>query len=304
MITNLAYIEMRVRDFDECVDVYGRTLGLTELQNTTAVLTEKGEWVSTASSEAGDREAIFQVGDSFLILHEDADALTQILPNGDLIPGGQVPGAVTHLSFYVDGNHHAFSHWKGFFDGYRYALTKAGPAVQPMNHSYLQRSLLEFADPNGYTIQVSEIVDPRSSKQGRRQEKVERASRCTGGLIKGFDHLNMRCSDIDFTRELYADKLDLSVVDHSESDQHEGYVFAAGLCDLELGASKAGVDPELLGPGVVGSMGLWCDDLDSLISRIGHTGAPAERDLALGVPVRSITLDSGDGFVIELAQPL
>ena len=180
MITGIAYIEMRVRSFDECRQVYGEHLGLTELQDTTAVLNEKGEWVSTASPEDGNREAILQVGDSFLVLHEDETAPTQVSPKGERIT--EPWGSVGHYAFFVDGNHHAFSHLTGFF-AYRLHGTREGPAVQPMAHAYMQRSLLEFADPNGYTIQLSEIVDPRLQNRARRREKQKIANLATGGLI-------------------------------------------------------------------------------------------------------------------------
>ena len=300
MITGIAFIEMRVRDFDECRDIYGRQLGLTEVQDTTAVLTDKGEWVSSTSPESGNRQSILQVGDSFLVLNEDKTVVTRVY--GDLET--KTRGSVSHYSFYVNGNHHAFSHLKDFFGMYRYTGTKEGPSVQPMNHSYLQRSLLEFGDPNGYTIQLSEIVDPRLFNQERRREKATIASMSTGGLIKGFDHLNIGCPDINMAKELYADKLGLRIIDHSDSDEHEGYVFVAGLCDLELGSQKNGMDLDLLGRGIVGSIGLWCDDIDSLASDIGHPTPATERDLALGVPIRSITLDVGDGLPVEIAQRL
>ena len=51
---------------------------------------EKGEWVSTASATQANREAIIQVGNSYLVLHEDANAITQVLPNGDIISANEV----------------------------------------------------------------------------------------------------------------------------------------------------------------------------------------------------------------------
>ena len=304
MITGLAYVEMRVRGFDESVGVYGQKLGLTELQNTTAVLSDRGEWLSTSSVEAGDREAVFQVGDSLLILHEDPQAITHWLSDRELLPGDQVPGTVTHLSYYADDNYHTYFHWRSFLHENRGGVgsTVDGPSVQPMNHSYLQRSLLEFTDPAGLTVQVSEIIDPRPSKRARRKGKIEIANGCQGGLVRGFDHLNMHCSDIAVAREFYAEKLGLGIIDESESDAHIGCVFTAGLTDLELGARKDQANLPDLSAGVVGSLGLWCDDLGEVISRTGHTGAPAERDLALGLSVRSIRMDSGDGFMVEIAQ--
>ena len=302
MITGIAYVEMRVRDFEECRAVYGAHLGLTEVQDTTAVLNEKGEWVSTASPEGGNREAVLQIGDSFLVLHEDEKALTQVSPKGERMR--EAWGSVGHYAFWVDGNFHAFSHLRGLFELYRFAGTKEGPSVQPMNHAYMQRTLLEFADPNGYTIQLSEIVDPRLQNQERRREKQNIANLATGGLIKGFDHINMACPDIGKGKELYGDKLGMRIIDHSDSETHEGYVFVAGLCDIELGTRKDGSNADRLGPGVVGSLGLWSDDVDGLAKEIGHPEPPAQRDLALGVPIRSITLDVGDGLPLEVAQRL
>ena len=299
MITGIAYIEMRTRLLDECREVYGTRLGLTELQNTTAVLNERGEWVDGAASGSGDREAILQVGDSFLVLRED-EAAPMKPPEGERME--EAWGSVGHWSFYVEGNYHAWSHLK---DGFAWSPgARDGPSVQPMNHAYMQRSLLEFVDPNGYTIQISEIIDPRLHNQERRREKQRIANLSTGGLIKGFDHMAMQCPDMARGKELYGDKLGLPVIHHSESDTHEQNVFVAGMCDMELGAPKNGANTDRLGRGFVGSFGLWTDDVDTLARETGHPGPPAERDLALGVPIRSITLDAGDGLPVEVAQRL
>lgn len=292
MITGIAYIEMRTRLLDECREVYGRNLGLTELQNTTAVLNERGEWVDSAAS-GGNREAVLQVGDSFLVLREDETA-----------PMKPPWGSVGHWSFYVEGNFHAWSHLKDSFAFNKPPGAEDGPIVQPMNHAYMQRSLLEFVDPNGYTIQISEIIDPTLHNQERRREKQRIANLSTGGLIKGFDHMAMQCPDMARGKELYGDQLGLPVIHHSDSDTHEQNVFAAGMCDMELGAPKNRANTDRLGRGFVGSFGLWTDDVDALAGEMGHASPPAERDLALGVPIRSITLDVGDGLPVEVAQRL
>ena len=302
MITGIAYIQMRTRLWDECREVYGQHLGLTELQNTTAVQNEKGEWVDGAAAESGDREAVLQVGDSFLVLREDEAAPMLVSPEGERT--GQAGGSVGHWSFFVEGNYHAFSHLEGFLASNRFRATKDGPMVQPMDHAYMQRSLLEFVDPNGYPIQISEIVDPRLHNQERRREKQGIANLSAGGLLKGFDHMAMECPDIARGKELYGDMLGLSVIDHSESGTHEGYVFVAGMCDIELRGRKDGGTADGLGRGVVGSFGLWTDDVDALAREIAHGAPPVERDLALGVPIRSITLDAGDGLPVEVAQRL
>ncbi len=305
MITDIAYLEMKVRDFDECRDIYCRELGMTEVQNTKSVL-KNGEWIATVSAEDGNREAIIQVGNSFLILHEDHNAIIQVLPNGDQLPGTEWVGTVGHYSFYTQSNDHAFSHMKNFLNTYRWGTTKKGPDVQPMNHAYLQRSLLEFNDPNGYVIQISEITDPRFEKQKRRSEKRKMALRNPGGIITGFDHFSMACYDIKRAKEFYVDKLGLEIIDRSESEESEGYVFVAGLCDLEVNTvkDKTNVSKSKYQAGIVASFGLWCDNLDELVNRIGFSGDIVERDVALGIPVKSITLDSGDGFFVEILEQL
>jgi catechol 2,3-dioxygenase-like lactoylglutathione lyase family enzyme len=121
-------------------------------------------------------------------------------------------------------------------------------------------------------------------------------------VIKGFDHINMLCPNIDKGKEMYGGMFDMPVIDHSDNGTHEGYVFVAGLCDIELLATKDGNNGDRLGKGVVGSLGLWSDDVDALAKKIEHPVPPIERDLALGVPIRSISLDVGDGLPIEIAE--
>lgn len=306
MITDIAYLEMRVRYFDECRDVYTRELGMTEIQDTTSEPDEHGEWISTVSAEDGNRESVIQVGNSFLILHEDHNAFTQVLPDGKQLDTSLQEGAVSHYSFYTQSNDHAFSHIKNFLNTYRWGTTKEGPAVQPMNHSYLQRSLLEFNDPNNYMIQISEITDPRLEKQKRRNEKRKMALRNPGGIITGFDHFHMRCYDLKSVKEFYVDKLGLEIIDRHENEEVEGYVFVAGLCDLEVHTvkDKTDVSKSKYQEGVVASFGFWTDNLDELVNKIGFSGDIIERDIALGVPVKSIKLDSGDGFFVEILEQL
>lgn len=305
MITDIAYLEMRVKDFDECLHVYTRELGMTEIQNSQSIQNEKGEWISTASANQGNREAIIQVGNSYLVLREDDNAITQVLPNGDIRSANEVQATVAHYSFYAQGNDHAFSHLETFYSSYRYGRTKEGPSVQPMNHSYLQRSLLEFADPNGYTIQISEIIDPRLENQKRRQEKTAIGNMNQGTIIKGFDHFSMRCTDLKIGKQFYSQTLGLKVIYHEKSDVAEQYVFAAGLCDLELSSSSTdSLDKSLYGPGIVASYGFWCDDLESIISHLSFNPKPLQRELALGIPVKYITLDAGDGFLVQILQQL
>ena len=114
MITDIAYLEMRVKDFDECLHVYTRELGMTEIQNTQSIQNEKGEWVSTASATQANREAIIQVGNSYLVLREDDNAITQVLPNGDIRSANEVQATVAHFHFMPRETITLFHIWKHF----------------------------------------------------------------------------------------------------------------------------------------------------------------------------------------------
>jgi len=54
--------------------------------------------------------------------------------------------------------------------------------VQPADHAYMQRSLLEFDDPNGYVLQVADVLDPRDHLKARRAEKTALAARSSWGV--------------------------------------------------------------------------------------------------------------------------
>ena len=80
----------------------------------------------------------------------------------------------------------------------------------------MQRSLLEFVDPNGYTIQISEIADPRLEQQERLREAEDRQPLCREPS-QGVGSHGHGVSGNGPGKELYGDQLGLGVID-SESD--------------------------------------------------------------------------------------
>lgn len=161
MLTGIAHLEMRVRDLAACRTLYGEQLGLKELAH--------------GAGRHGDRVSMFATGESVLELHEDADAVTSLLPSGERKDPRDVPGSVGHFAFYTADNHEAFKVLKKSLGGTP-LTTPDGPSVQPMDHAYMQRSLLQFDDPDGYVIQVTDLIDPRERLQGRLDEKRSRAA--------------------------------------------------------------------------------------------------------------------------------
>lgn len=168
MLTGIGHIEMHVRDLAACRTLYGEQLGLTE--------------VAHGLGPNGDAVSMFAIGDSILELHEDADAVTEKLPSGEKKDFLDVPGSVGHFAFYAEDNHGVYSVLKKSLADF---TTQSGPEVQPLGHSYIQRSLLQFGDPDGYIIQIADLLDPRAEVEARIAEKrrpPQARPACFGGM--------------------------------------------------------------------------------------------------------------------------
>ena len=158
LLTGIAHLEMRVRDLDACRALYGEQLGLKETAH--------------GVGPHGDRVSMFATGDSVLELHEDPSAVTSLLPFGEKKDPMEVPGSVGHFAFYTEDNNEAFRALKDFLASNSHNVTWDGLSVQPIDHVYMQRSLLEFSDPGGYVIQIVDLIDPREHHEGSpRREK-------------------------------------------------------------------------------------------------------------------------------------
>jgi catechol 2,3-dioxygenase-like lactoylglutathione lyase family enzyme len=169
MLIGIGHIALRVQDISACGAVYGDKLGLRE--------------VGSGRHEEGRQMCLFRVGTSFLEVREDPDAPVNPVWDPDAPPAEPppLPAAVGHFSFLAGDNDvvHSMLQEKGIAPLW-------GPSVQPLNHAYMQRSLVEFRDPNGFIIQVSEIVDPAraSRRPASRQTRLpgSGARRTVAGL--------------------------------------------------------------------------------------------------------------------------
>jgi catechol 2,3-dioxygenase-like lactoylglutathione lyase family enzyme len=294
ILTGIAYMTLRVSDFQACRSLYGGGLGLKE--------------ITQGKDTNGRSVCLFAVGPSFLELREDPAVVTGILPSGKARDSVDVPGSVRHLSFLVTDNNEAFAALR---KGNLPLSTAKGPELQDIDHAYMQRTLLELRDPNGYVMQISEVVDPREHLEKRRAEKNEfLSSYREQGLLRGFDHLNIGCTDIRATRELFGQKLGLEEISHrvSESGKIEEDVFAVGSTDLELWGNRAQPQPAF-GPGIVGGLGFWTDNVERAYQRLKEQGVavghpPADRATLPGVRRRSFFFEGLDGLPLEIAQRL
>ena len=294
MLTGVAYLEMRVRDFAACRKTYRDDLGLEEI----------------AHGVGGDGYGISMIatGSSFLELREDPNAITVLLPSGERKEPVDVPGSVGHISFYVDNNDHAFAVLKEFLVNNPRA-TADGPDLQPVDHAYMQRTLLQFDDPSGYVVQISDVVDPRPHLEKRRAEKRDAAA-ASGrpGLLQGFDHLNTGYSDIRFNRDLFGQKLGMEEISHRTGEGWEEGVFAVGITDLEI-SQNASLKGKPRGAGAVSGIGFWTEDVESAYLTAQQRGVdvaapPSERTDLPGIRRRGFSFEGLDGLPLEIAQLL
>jgi catechol 2,3-dioxygenase-like lactoylglutathione lyase family enzyme len=166
---------------------------------------------------------------------------------------------------------------------------------------------VECIDPNGYMLQLSELVDPRSRLAGRRAAKEAEIAASPGTLIRAFDHFYMRRSDLPAMRDFYGRILGLTLLSHRIAE-HKGRdleenVYAVGAADLELYSAPR----EQLDPGLVRSLALWSDDVDAEYKRLIALGVavgnpPADSALLPWMRRRAFTCADPDGFLLQIAQ--
>ena len=297
MITGIGHLQMTVGDVAACREVYGAQLGLEEL--------------ASGKGPDGASVVVLDAGTSVLELRERADAVNAFLPSGEKKDHLDVPGSVGHLAFYVEDNDEAFAALKEVLLG-KSRATKDGPSVQPIDHAYMQRSLLEFDDPNGYVVQIADVLDPREHLKERRAEKTALAAAVgRPGLLRGLDHLHIGCSDVASSREVFSRQLGLVELTHriGEGDMPEGAeecVFSAGLTDLEINHYLT-PRPRRYGAGTVTSLGFWTDDVElayrTMRDRRASVGAPPSEIATLpGIRRMAFTFDGLDGLRLEIAQ--
>ena len=297
MFTNVAYLEFGVRDLDACRDLFVDQLRLTELGH--------------GPGSDGGRVSIISVGPSLLELHEDPGAVTQFTADGQDKDMLDVPGSIQHISFYTQDNWRVFTELKEEFERNRNVPLGDGPSDQPLNHSYVQRSLVSFQTPDGYGIQVSECIDPREHLTKRLAYKKSVADRCEPHHFQGLDHLHIISANVEVDRMFFGGILGLEELEHRFEtyppiEGFEESTFGAGMTELEVSRSDV-VRGRTLGPGSIRGLGFWTDDVDktfrALVDRgLQVDGEPADRSPLPDVPRRGFTFRGLGGMTLEVAQ--
>ena len=284
MLLQLNHLVMVVRDLAACRVLYRGPLGLEEV----------GEGKSVGGA------CLFNVGPTLMELREDPAAPEPYQGEEREHP------AINHIALYTGNIEDTYAALVDTDVG-----LQGPPQATELGHRNMQRSLLSFTDPNGFTVQISETIDPRDHLEGRRQAKRNMAAG-TLGLFGGIDHIAMYCTDYAATRHFYAETLGLEEFFHSTT-REEGTVVASG---FEQGAfAVGGTDIEMASddtwtavrPGTVAQLGFSIADVDrafGMLQESGVTpeGAPAEWSPCSGISRPAFTLRDPDGTTIQISQ--
>ena len=290
MLTGIGHLQMRVQDLRASRRFYGDALGLRELGRG-----PDGEVSPTA---------MFGVGPSVLELREDPAAVSGLLASGEQKDWFEVPGSVNHFAFYVDSNEAVYALFR---DRLTSLSLQGGPQAQPLGHTYLQRSLLDYVDPNGFIVQIAEIVDPRSEALGRRREKRQiRMATSEQGMFHGFDHVSTYITDTEAPRKLFVEQLGMREYGEGVVEGRKQATFAVGITDLEMNESDDYRDKQL-GPGIVSRLGFWTADVEKAYRELKQSsaavgGPPSDCVPLPGLSRRAFEVEGPDGMPLEIAE--
>ncbi len=291
MFEQVSHVVMVMRDLAPCQAFYSDAVGLTE--------------IGRSEGPAGP-VCLFRLGPSVLELHQDPSAPPPVADpdNPAEIPAAWMP--VNHIALFAESADGVYSALK------EDVPFKGPPHTTPVGHRNTQRALMGFFDPNGFNVQVSEPVDPRSHLEPRRNAKREMAGESRGKLFGGIDHISLGCSDFGASRAFYGDTLGLEEFFYSTSREEgqevsgdfEQGAFAVGGTDIELATR-----PSDGGPGTVRQLGLSTSDIDRAYEVLRDRGLQPDGPPSESTPIpqvrrRAFTLRDPDDLSVQITQSI
>lgn len=287
MLTQLGHVVFAVRDLEANRTFYGDQLGLREL--------------GQGRDGDGVEGYCFGIGPSVLEMRLDPDAR-----RGDCEAGAR--SEINHMALFVDDIAATYAVLKD-----RDVPFKAPPHSTEIGHRNMQRTLLAMPDPNGFSLQISETIDPRPHHEARKAAKAAMASLedDEGGLFGGIDHISTYCTNFKTTRSFYTAVLGLEEFFYNNKREEgkavepgfEQAAFAIGGTDIELATSQAWDE---VGPGPIRVMGLWSDDVDGdyqvIKSRVQTDDKPSDTQPLTDLHRRTFTVCGPDGQAVQIAQ--
>ena len=287
MLTQLSHVVMAVPDLESCLEFYGKSLGLPDSGGGTDV-----------SGKAFRR---YGIGPSDLILLEDPTAE----PYARL--AGRVRTEVDHFALYVEDLDTVFETLQG-----RGILFRDRPHTTELGHRNMQRSLVSFEDPNGFTLQLSQTVDPRPHLKTRKEAKKSMAGLAPDtSLFGGIDHVSSYCTDYKANRTLYRDILGLDEFFYSTTREEgvevatgfEQGAFAIGGTDIELASDN---EWQHLAQGPIRGLGFHTDRIDQAIDILSSRGVSFAETTGDRMPFNpgqnTLEFNSPGGMPLYIAQ--
>lgn len=293
MPTHLAHVIMAVPDLVPCIDFYGAALGLPE----------------TGGGVDGHGRAMrrYRIEPTNLLLLEDPAAV----PYAKL--KGCVRTEVDHFALYVDDTDSVFETLRG-----RGIPFRDEPHATESGHRNMQRSLVSFEDPFGFTLQLSQAIDPRPGLAPRIHAKKAMAGETArdgetagdgAGVFGGIDHVSTYCTDFTANRTLYRDILGLDEFFYSKTREERAAVgtgfeqgaYAAGGSDIELASDN---EWRHLSPGPVRGLGFQVDRIEPARASLRAHGVSFEEQSRIGTlcyPGRPmLEFNSPDGMKLQI----
>ena len=288
MLTQIIHILMAIPDLETCRGFYGKELGLPE----------SGGGIDGR----GRTFRKYRIGPSELILLEDPSAL----PYRKL--AGEVRTEVDHFALYVDDLDTVFETLQG-----RSIAFRDKPHTTELGHRNMQRSLVSFEDPNGFTLQLSQTVDPRPHLASRKEAKKSMAGlqNQDTSLFGGIDHVSSYCTDFKTNRTFYRDILGLDEFFYSTTREEgvevsagfEQGAFAIGGTDIELASDD---EWQRLAPGPIRGIGFLTDHIDQAYDVLSSRGLPFAESTGDRMPFypgrNTLEFNSPDGMRIQIVQ--
>ncbi len=288
MFTEVSHIALACRDFPAARVLYGRQLGLEDAGH------DEGT--------GGCGACLLRVGPSFLELRTDPRAPVA----GEVPNSASQTAVVNHFALYVSDLTPTYRVLKD-----RHVPFLDEPVTTPFGHRNMQRALVNFVDPSGLQVQLSQTVDPRPHLAERCAAK-RRMAEGAMGLFGGFDHVSTYCKDFDRTRAFFRDQLGLDEFFHSTAREegasldadYQQSAFAIGGTDIELATCAP---KRLLGLGTVQGIGFRTDDIDQAQKILQRRGLEVEGPYSPWAPLpelrgRAVVVSSPDGLRVRIVQ--
>ena len=288
MLTQLIHIIMVVPDVRLCQAFYGTTLNLPD----------SGGGIDSR----GQNYRKYLVGHSELILVEDSSAI----PYSKLVRNTRTE--VDHYALYVEDLETVFE-----------ALQQRGivfqdkPHKTELGHRNIQRSLVSFKDPNGFTLQLSQTVDLRPQLAPRKEAKRAMANLSSMEIstFGGIDHVSSYCTNFKTNRKLYRDILKLNEFFYSTVREDgvrvttgfEQGAFAIGGTDIELASDD---EWQQIVPGPIHGLGFRTDQIENVAMALRSSAVSFEETTSDNTsfhPGRNtLVVSSPDGMQLQIVQ--